>query len=48
MDVFNFIIPAYFLFQEVLLFPHMKPDDPNKHNAEGENAATETPVQNGA
>ncbi|XP_026727236.1 lysine--tRNA ligase isoform X1 [Trichoplusia ni] len=34
--------------KEVLLFPHMKPDDPNKHNAEGENAATETPVQNGA
>ncbi|CAH0603049.1 unnamed protein product [Chrysodeixis includens] len=34
--------------KEVLLFPHMKPDDPNKHNAEGENAPTETPVQNGA
>nr|XP_021191265.2 lysine--tRNA ligase isoform X2 [Helicoverpa armigera] len=34
--------------KEVLLFPAMKPDDPNKHNAEGENAPSETPVQNGA
>lgn len=33
--------------QEVLLFPAMKPDDPNKHNAEDENPA-EAPVQNGA
>lgn len=34
--------------KEVLLFPAMKPDDPNKHNAEGETAPAETPVQNGA
>ncbi|CAH1644839.1 unnamed protein product [Spodoptera littoralis] len=34
--------------KEVLLFPAMKPDDPNKHNAEGENASAEPPVQNGA
>ncbi|XP_050551901.1 lysine--tRNA ligase isoform X6 [Spodoptera frugiperda] len=34
--------------KEVLLFPAMKPDDPNKHNAEGENATAEPPVQNGA
>uniref|UniRef100_A0A2A4JJQ8 Lysine--tRNA ligase n=1 Tax=Heliothis virescens TaxID=7102 RepID=A0A2A4JJQ8_HELVI len=34
--------------KEVLLFPAMKPDDPNKHNAEAENVPTETPVQNGA
>lgn len=35
-------------YQEVLLFPAMKPDDPNKHNAEGENPTAEPPVQNGA
>ncbi|KAF9809479.1 hypothetical protein SFRURICE_020776 [Spodoptera frugiperda] len=34
--------------KEVLLFPAMKPDDPNKHNAEGENPTAEPPVQNGA
>ncbi|CAH0700508.1 unnamed protein product [Spodoptera exigua] len=34
--------------KEVLLFPAMKPDDPNKHNADGENASAEPPVQNGA
>lgn len=34
--------------KEVLLFPAMKPDDPNKHNAEEENAATDAPVSNGA
>ncbi|KAF9415943.1 hypothetical protein HW555_006575 [Spodoptera exigua] len=34
--------------KEVLLFPAMKPDDPNKHNADGENALAEPPVQNGA
>lgn len=32
-------------FQEVLLFPAMKPDDPNKHTEE--NAADKT-VENGA
>lgn len=33
--------------KEVLLFPAMKPDDPNKHNPENENAVSET-VQNGS
>nr|AEB77710.1 lysyl-tRNA synthetase [Antheraea pernyi] len=35
--------------KEVLLFPAMKPDDPNKHNNEEGNAADSTPLlQNGA
>ncbi|CAB3230895.1 unnamed protein product [Arctia plantaginis] len=33
--------------KEVLLFPAMKPDDPNKPNVDSENAAEE-PMQNGA
>ncbi|XP_049869803.1 lysine--tRNA ligase isoform X2 [Pectinophora gossypiella] len=33
--------------KEVLLFPAMKPDDPNKHNTEEESAGN-PPVQNGA
>ncbi|XP_039765271.1 lysine--tRNA ligase isoform X1 [Pararge aegeria] len=33
--------------KEVLLFPAMKPDDPNKHLKE-ESTSTETPAQNGA
>ncbi|XP_059060401.1 lysine--tRNA ligase isoform X2 [Achroia grisella] len=32
--------------KEVLLFPAMKPDDPNKHNTEDENS-TPTTIQNG-
>ncbi|CAH0725955.1 unnamed protein product, partial [Brenthis ino] len=32
--------------KEVLLFPAMKPDDPNKHNTEEESSAKE-PIQNG-
>ncbi|XP_045511173.1 lysine--tRNA ligase isoform X1 [Colias croceus] len=33
--------------KEVLLFPAMKPDDPNKHNTE-DGEANQTPTQNGA
>lgn len=34
--------------KEVLLFPAMKPDDPNKHNIEEESTANGTQIQNGA
>ncbi|XP_004930981.1 lysine--tRNA ligase isoform X2 [Bombyx mori] len=34
--------------KEVLLFPAMKPDDPNKNNTEEENVGVQTSVPNGA
>lgn len=40
----------FYLFialQEVLLFPAMKPDDPNKNNPEEEKTTETVPLQNG-